>query len=354
MTKRKPESDTEKYLCEVRSWETDRVLLEQKSRQIAWRIAGVSLFLTVLSVAAVAMLVPLKTVEPYVIRVDNTTGIVDVARALNGGDTTYNEAINKYFAQIYVRSREGYYRELSDTNYRTVGLLSNGTEQQRYYDYFTPKNAQSPLHVYGKYAKVNITVKSTSFVKSNVALVRYVKEVVRGTDRPELSHWASTVTFKYVGAPMSDTDRAINPLGFQVTDYRTDPESLTAVEKSTYQAPQPQMTQVSLPASAPAEPHAGAMESTASPGGGIAPQQQPPQQIPVNAPGISPMPGTALPANPQIAPPAPAIQVTAPPSGIPVQQPVLPPPQMQPIPQQVNGQPVATSTPINNHQPRAN
>mgnify|MGYP002661226495 CR=1 FL=1 len=240
MIKRKPKptSDIDKYLSEVQSWETDRVHMEQKSRQTAWRVAGVSLFLACLCVGAVAALVPLKTVEPFVVRVDNTTGVVDVVHTLKGGDTTYNESVNKYFAQIYVRAREGYFREMADVNYKAVGLLSGNTEQQRYFDYFTPKNPQSPLVVYGKYAKVNITIKSASFIKPNVALVRFVKEVVRGPDKPELSHWASTVTFKYVGAPMSDADRAVNPLGYQVTDYRTDPESLTAVERQAYKPPE--------------------------------------------------------------------------------------------------------------------
>ena len=187
MIKRKPKpaTDIDKYLSEVQSWETDRVHMEQKSRQTAWRVAGVSLFLACLCVGAVAALVPLKTVEPFVVRVDNTTGVVDVVHTLKGGDTTYNESVNKYFAQIYVRAREGYFREMADVNYKAVGLLSGNTEQQRYFDYFTPKNPQSPLVVYGKYAKVNITIKSTSFIKPNVALVRFVKEVVRGPDKPD-------------------------------------------------------------------------------------------------------------------------------------------------------------------------
>ncbi len=261
MMKRKPKqvSDIDKYLDETRSWETDRVHAEQKSRQIAWRVAGASMAIAALSVFAVAGLVPLKTVEPYVVRVDNTTGVVDVMRSLKGGDTTYNEAINKFFAQTYVRAREGYFREISDVNYKTVGLLSGNVEQQRYFDFFTPKNSQSPLNIYGKYAKVNITIKSTSFIKPNVALVRFVKEIVRGSDKPEQSHWASTVTFKYVGAPMSDADRSINPLGFQVTDYRTDPESLTAVEKQTFQPPQPS---IAPPPPAPAEDESKAVDGS--------------------------------------------------------------------------------------------
>ena len=38
---------------------------------------------------------------------------------------------------------------------------------------------------------------------------------------------------------MAEKDRAFNPLGFQVVDYRSDPESLTAVERKNYQRPEP-------------------------------------------------------------------------------------------------------------------
>ena len=236
-------SSIDKYVSEVQSWETDKVFQEQASRRLAWRVAGATTIIALLAVASLTALVPLKTVEPYVIRVDNTTGIVEVVNSLKDGNTNYDESINKYFAQIYVRAREGYFRETADVSYQTVGLLSANTEQQRYFDFFNPKNPQSPLVVFGKYAKVNISIKSTSFIKPNVAHVRFVKEIIRSTDRPELSHWAATVTFKYVGLPMSDTDRAINPLGYQVTDYRVDPESLTAVERQAYRPTQPSIAQ---------------------------------------------------------------------------------------------------------------
>ncbi len=47
---------------------------------------------------------------------------------------------------------------------------------------------------------------------------------------------------------MSEKDRAFNPLGFQVTDYRADPESLTAVERKTFVAPAPALATPAGPA----------------------------------------------------------------------------------------------------------
>jgi type IV secretion system protein VirB8 len=218
--------DFEKYLQEARTWETDKVRESEISKKIAWRVATASGAVAFASVFAVAAMMPLKSVEPYVIRVDNSTGIVDVVEALTDGMTNYDEAINKYFTQWYVRYREGYSKELAEDYYYNVGIMSGSLEQQKYFQYFTPKNPASPLNIYGPYAKVKIRIKSTSFISPTVALVRYTKEIERGMDKPIVTHWAAALTFKYSKAPMAEKDRAINPLGFQVTEFRSDPDAL--------------------------------------------------------------------------------------------------------------------------------
>lgn len=226
MSKKIDKKEHEQYLAEARSWETDKIKELKSSKKIAWRIATGACVLAVLSVGAVFALTPLKKSEPYVVKVDNSTGIVEVVSALKDTKLTYDEALNKYFTQWYVRYREGYTRELAPDYYVNVGYLSSTNEQRRYYDWFTPKNPLSPLKQYGDKAKVRITIKGTSFIKENVALVRYMKAIERGSDRSEITHWAATITFKYSGSPMDEKARGINPLGFQVIDYRNDPESL--------------------------------------------------------------------------------------------------------------------------------
>jgi len=231
--------DFEKYLGEARSWETNRLLASQKSERLAWRIASVAGLLCAASIVAVAALAPFKTVEPYVIRVDNSTGIVDVVSALKNSKSNYEESVNKFFVQWYLRYREGYSRDLAEEYYYAVGLMSSPTEQQRFFAYFDPKKPTSPLNVYGDFAKVKIVLKSTSFIQPNVALVRYSKEVQRGSDIASITHWAATITFRYSGAPMAEKDRAINPLGFQVTEYRNDPDSLVVESRQQAAAPAP-------------------------------------------------------------------------------------------------------------------
>lgn len=231
--------DFEKYLSEARSWETNRLLAAHKSERLAWRIASLAGLLCAASIVAVAALAPFKTVEPYVIRVDNSTGIVDVVSALKNSKSNYEESVNKFFVQWYLRYREGFSRDLAEEYYYAVGLMSSSQEQQRYFAYFDPRKPTSPMNVYGDLGKVKIVLKSTSFIQPNVALVRYSKEVQRGADLPSVTHWAATITFRYSGAPMAEKDRAINPLGFQVTEYRNDPDSLVVESRPQAIAPAP-------------------------------------------------------------------------------------------------------------------
>lgn len=215
--------DFANYLTEAKSWETDKVQSLEKSKRLAWIIAASSGALAFLAVIALVLLTPLKTAVPYVIRVNNVTGGVDVVNALVDGKTNYDEAMNKYHVQWYVRWREGYSRSLISEYYKNVGLMSAREEQSRYSQLIAPKNPISPLNVYGDDKTATITIKSTSFIKPNVALVRYIKDVADGSSHA-ITHWAATVVFQYSGTPMSEQDRAVNPLGFQVLEYRIDPD----------------------------------------------------------------------------------------------------------------------------------
>ena len=231
--------DVAQYLRETKSWETDRILEANRSKRLAWRVATAAFVVAIIATVAVAGLTPLKTVEPFVVRIDNTTGIVDVVKAIGDNKTNYSETVDKYFLQQYVMAREGYMRQLAQHNYRTVGLMSSNQIQQQYYDAFNPKNPQSPLNLYGEYTKVQVIIKGTTFLEKKIALVRFVKEIQIGGTKPVWQHWSATIGFEFVGTPANDKDREINPLGFIVTSYRLDPESLTAVDAANWKPPQP-------------------------------------------------------------------------------------------------------------------
>ncbi|WP_113435074.1 virB8 family protein [Rhizobium sp. SYY.PMSO] len=213
------------YFDKARRFDQDRMIQIERSNRIAWLIAIASGIVAGISVFAVAGLTPLKTVEPFVVRVDNSTGIVDVVSALTSTAGTYDEAVTKYFAARYVRAREGYIWSEAQENFRTIALLSTQAEQTRFAALYRGSNAESPQNIYGRAATARIDIASISLINQNVVSVRYMRTITRGDD-VRTTHWVATLTYSYVNAPMSSTDRLVNPLGFVVSDYRADPEEV--------------------------------------------------------------------------------------------------------------------------------
>lgn len=213
------------YFDKARRFDQDRMVSAERSKRLAWFIAIVASALACVSVTAVVALTPLKTVEPFVIRVDNSTGIVDVVSAMAAAAGSYDEEVTKYFAARYVRAREGYVWSEAEENFRTASLMSNAAEQQRFAAAYRGGNPKSPQNVYGRSATSRISIKSISLINSNVVSVRYTRTITRGED-VRTSHWVATITYSYANAPISSSDRLVNPLGFVVSEYRADPEAL--------------------------------------------------------------------------------------------------------------------------------
>ncbi|MGG6897428.1 virB8 family protein [Rhizobium sp. BR 315] len=213
------------YFDKARRFDQDRMIQMERSARIAWFLAIGAGILAAISTVAIAGLTPLKTVEPFVVRVDNSTGIVDVVSALTSTAGTYDEAVTKYFAARYVRARESYVWSEAGENFRTVSLLSTAPEQTRFAATYRGGNPDSPQNIYGRGATSRINIVSISLINSNVLSVRYMRTITRG-DETHTTHWVATLTFSYVNASMSSTDRLINPLGFAVSDYRSDPEAI--------------------------------------------------------------------------------------------------------------------------------
>lgn len=218
------EDDLKKYLKEARSFDYDLRLRSDRSRRLAWTVAGVAGAIAVAACTAVAMLAPLKTVEPFVIRVDSSNGVPEVMTSLSDGQEVYEEAISKYFLARYIRTREGYSYAAREAIFREVQLLSSREEQAEFSTFYNATNPESPQFLYGRSGKAEISIRSIAFIGEDLAQVRFYKTVTE-RDEKVRTLWVSTVQFNFTSdAVISDQDRLINPLGFVVTDYRADPE----------------------------------------------------------------------------------------------------------------------------------
>jgi len=89
------------YFREAESWDADRAAQLRRSTRTAWWVAGAGWVCAVASATALAMLTPLKRVDPFVVRVDNSTGIVDVV-PVYAGRATPEEAVTRSLLTNYI------------------------------------------------------------------------------------------------------------------------------------------------------------------------------------------------------------------------------------------------------------
>ena len=78
------EAALEGYFAEAAAWDADRIAQARRTTRLALGVAGAG-WVGVLALSATLMLLmPLKHVEPFVVRVDNATGVVDVVPVYSG------------------------------------------------------------------------------------------------------------------------------------------------------------------------------------------------------------------------------------------------------------------------------
>lgn len=203
-----------------------RYLVEQSNKR-AWLVAFLAVIISAIAVTAVCLLTPLKSVEPYVIRVDNTTGMVDIITSVNEETLTGNEALDKYFAGLYVKTREGYYFNMLQNDYTLTQILSAPNIAADYVAIYQGENPRQEILK----NKVEVSVDIVSITLSNsagssVATIRF-NLVSKNLEHGNKTTQAKIVTMAYEYNPAlltKEEERLNNPLGFKVITYRIDDE----------------------------------------------------------------------------------------------------------------------------------
>ena len=225
------ETDEVEYFEAARGWDFDRVQAERRSARRAWVIAAVATTVALTAVAAVAALTPMKSAEPFVIRVDNATGVVDVVPALKG-KVAESEAVTRYLITQYVITRERYVAALAEADYETVGAYHAAAMNQAWAAAWNRNNPDSPLNVHAGGSSVRVQVLAVSFLsprsgRDDLAQVRFARlSGEPGGEREQ--RYVATLQYAYGPPSKDDRLRALNPLGFKVLEYRREPEVMSS------------------------------------------------------------------------------------------------------------------------------
>jgi type IV secretion system protein VirB8 len=217
----------EAYYLEADSWGKDRQDAIRTSRRLAWIIAGAAVAIAVLLAITLVVLMPLKTVQPYTLLVDRTTGYVQELNPIDPQRISGDTALTQSFLVQYVIARESFDIDTIQADYRKVALWSADQARTDYVGATQSSNALSPLNVYPRTTVVETRVKSVSPLGPDTALVRFETQRRDAGGQLQPPHpWVAVVRYRYSGEPMTAEDRFVNPLGFQVVRYRRDAEAL--------------------------------------------------------------------------------------------------------------------------------
>lgn len=222
-------NDREDYYAAARSWADGHSSASARETRIAWRVAAGTGVVALLLALALVFLVPLKSVQPYVLTVDRQTGTVEAATTLQGGKLSQNEAVIQAQLAGYVIARETFDATDLAQQYRRVQLMSARPVAAAYVAEMAAANPASPLRTLNRDDSVSIRIRSVSLIADGAGLVRFTAiRSALGALGGQSTNFVAAISFGFNGRPLRQADRYDNPLGFQVTRYRRDAEGFVS------------------------------------------------------------------------------------------------------------------------------
>jgi type IV secretion system protein VirB8 len=233
--------ELQSYFREAMSWDIDRAAQGIGRTRIAWAVAGLGWLCAIAASAALALMMPLKTVEPYVIRVDNSTGIVDIV-PMYAGHAEMGETVARYLLTHYVTVCEGFSYSTAERDYEECGAYHSAKRNTEWYNLWNQTNPASPLNLNKDGSVIRVQVTAVTFFRkangtSELAQVRYIKGRSLPGAAEQLTHWIATIEYAWVTPSRDPKSRQWNPLGWRITDFHTEPETLA--DTSSVSAPHP-------------------------------------------------------------------------------------------------------------------
>ncbi len=218
-------------------WYQDKYQHVLTQRNMLALIAFVSLFAAAVSALAVMRLAPLKSVEPYLIQIDEKTGITQRVIPITRKDYAADAAVDRYFTSMYIRLRESYNFNILRYNYNVIRLMSAADVFRRFRYIADPTNDDSIAKRLNTFGQRDVKIRSMVVITnpadkrgqsdangSKILQARITTTESVPNQADKVQFWIVTVTFQYADLSLSQDEQLLNPLGYTVTSYQIQPE----------------------------------------------------------------------------------------------------------------------------------
>lgn len=205
--------------------------LQRRVKLFGW-LAGLAITVALCAMLALVIVLPLKEIRPYVVMVDRATGESELVVSTLPGSLAEQDAVRQAELVRYVTERETY--DVSDNAARIPQVLvtSEGQVAESLRALWNASAQGYPPALYGADSLIRVKVRSVTVLNDATAQIRFTRALEQAGMAPVERAFVATVGFRF--APR--TERRLeavwkNPLGFTVTSYRVDAETLDAAQK---------------------------------------------------------------------------------------------------------------------------
>ena len=216
---------------EAHGFDVDLVLEPRLSARRAWIVATAAGSVSLLLAAALIMVLPQRETQVFTVLVDRKTEDAENILRVAPTGIEDQEALKQSLLVAYISDREGYFLPGIQARLESVQRRSSGAAEESLRLLWSKGggNQAYPPDVYGQGAEVSVTVRRITFLSPNVAQVRFLKTLRKTKQEAVTQPFVATVEFAFE----PKTERSLahvweNPLGFLVTAYRVDAETLEA------------------------------------------------------------------------------------------------------------------------------
>lgn len=217
----------------LKSWYSSKYQVVTFQRNILFFISFFAICSVLIAVMFVKQIMASKSLIPYVIEVEEKTGVPTVVEQLNQSSFTADVALKRYFVYSFVKAAEGYNPGSFRDDYRKLMLFSTPNVFRQIQTKINPRNEKSPASMIGNKGIIEVALKSISFPTATTAVIRFrLKNVGTVYGFQNNRDMIVDMEFRFASnLNLSLEERYVNPLGFQVTKYVLDNELVTGYEE---------------------------------------------------------------------------------------------------------------------------
>ncbi|MFZ9469618.1 MAG: virB8 family protein [Rickettsiales bacterium] len=197
----------------IKSWYSNRYQIVAVQRNVLLLLTATSIIMVAIAVFFVKNFMSSKSLEPYVIEINEKTGTAVVVQQITSQTFTANEVMKRYFINKYIQSGLSYNPRNYKENSEEVRLFSTSQIFNEY------RNRINPYSL-GSESQIEVKIRSLLFKDNMNVEIRTTREInivgQKATTKNEIIY----MTFYF--APelnLSIEERLINPLGFQVSKF---------------------------------------------------------------------------------------------------------------------------------------